>query len=257
MKKRHLYLLPGTMCDQRIWQPMAIELEKLTPNCYQLHYLTIAQLDTIEEIILDIKCQIISCQKKTLVNSSKQVSLATIKEPISLIGFSLGGYLASAFTLQFPELVEKLMLVANMSGKLSEKELKERKRTISWLKRYGYNGIPLKRIHTLLDEKARTNRIIIDTIKQMDSDLGQETLIHQLEVTTQRSNLLPDITASVIPTQFCIGENDCLVDINKLGMFCQVSEYAELSVIKNTGHMLPLESPDNLAEAIHEYFSIN
>jgi len=256
MSKRNLYLLPGTMCDQRLWQPMADELEQLAPNCYQFHYLTIAQLDTIEEIIQDIKCQIKLCHGKALTDSSK-LGLTINEQPVALIGFSLGGYLASAFTLQFPELVEKLMLVANMSGKLAEKDLKERKRTISWLKRYGYNGIPLKRIHVLLDESARQNNIIIDLIKQMDSDLGQEILIHQLTATTQRFDLLPNIIASTIHTQFCIGENDCLVDINKLGRFCEASETSELSVIKNTGHMLPLESPGKLAKAIHEYFSVS
>jgi len=253
MKKQALYLLPGTMCDQRLWQPMAKALEKLAPNVYQLHYLTIARLDTIDGIMQDIKRKIGHSHHNMRATNSSQSSTTNV--PSALIGFSLGGYLATEFTLQYPQLVKKLMLVANMSGTLPEKELKERKRTIDWLKHHGYNGIPLKRMHALLDESARSKLKLIETIKSMDADLGQETLIHQLEVTTKRHDLLPAIVASPIPTHFCIGDSDCLVDREKVSRYCEASEYAELSILKNTGHMLPLENPENLAEVIHRYFS--
>lgn len=243
METKHLYLLPGTMCDHRLWVPMAEALEQLAPKNYQMHYLAIAKLDCIDDIILDIKRQIVANQHD--------------ESGVALIGFSLGGYLASEFILKYPEIVAKLMLVANMSKKLSEKALKERKRTVNWLKQHGYSGIALKRIYALLDETNREQKAIIDVIKAMDTDLGQATLIHQLEVTTKRQDLLADIVSSTVPTHFCIGESDCLVDIEKVRQHCSTSNFASVSVIKATGHMLPLENPENLAKEIHNYFSMD
>jgi len=245
MAKQHLYLLPGTMCDHRIWAGMAKELERLAPNNYQLHYLTIPALYSINDIVIDIKNQIDKCLNKKDV------------QPIGLIGFSLGGYLATAFTLRFPEQVDRLMLVSNMSAKLPENELKERKRTISWLKAHGYNGIPVKRINALLDVDARKNQSIIEIIKIMDEDLGQEVLIQQLQVTTERENLLPEIIKHSVPTHFCIGESDCFVDINRLSTLCSASENTELSIISNTGHMLPLEQPEVLSRQLRSFFNLN
>lgn len=238
MNKKQLYLLPGTMCDHRLWEPMAVELERIAPSQYQLNYLTIAQLNTIEDVLLDIKAQL---------NKSNK--------PVALIGFSLGGYLASAFALRFPELVTQLMLVANMSGKLPETELKQRKRTINWLKLHGYSGIPLKRIHVLLSERAKSNSEIIDVIKCMDKDLGRDTLISQLNVTTQRDDLLPAIAASSTNSLFCLGSEDPLVNIDRVSKYCYLSDSSDISIIKNTGHMLPLESPRELAGIIHNYYS--
>ncbi len=80
--KKNLYFIPGTMCDLRLWSAMIDELNCLHPNEFQYHFLNISKQTSIDEIIDDINKQLPD-------------------EKIILIGFSLGGYLASAFAVKY------------------------------------------------------------------------------------------------------------------------------------------------------------
>ncbi len=225
-----IYLLPGTMCDSRLWQSFANELEVLSNVSYRFHYLTIANLATIDEIVDDIYHQL-------------------PKEKLTLVGFSLGGYLASAFAVKYPELIERLIIVSNLPRELPQAEIDERTRTVNWIKRHGYRGIPRKRILPLLDVSAQQNKAIIELIIDMDKMLGQSVLTHQLLATTKRQNLVDSLIALPLNKYFIVGENDNLVDVSFLRKMATVDQRMQLRVLENTGHMLPLEQPTLLAQA--------
>ena len=229
--KTTIYCLPGTMCDQRLWQ----DCIQYLPENIQLIHLAIPKGNSIDEIV-------------TLLE--KQLP----KGKINLAGFSLGGYVASAYALKFPEKINKLLLISNMSYSLPENELKERSRTISYLKTHGYSGIPTKRITALLDSSKQSNLEIINCIREMDTSLGKETLIHQLTVTTQRENLLIKLPTLSIPIMFLIGDNDSLVKLSRIEAILAKSSIISLSVLANTGHMLPLEQPQMCALNMSRFF---
>jgi len=226
--KKNLYFIPGTMCDLRLWSAMIDELNCLHPNEFQYHFLNISKQTSIDEIIDDIN--------KQLPN-----------EKIILIGFSLGGYLASAFAVKYAEQIEKLLVISNMPCALPDLEIKERSRTVAWIKKHGYRGIPLKRILALLDITAQRNNGIIHLIKEMDSTLGKETLLHQLLTTTKRQDLLIPLSKLQMNKFFCVGRNDSLVPIYTLDKFRNIDKRMTLDVFDDTGHMLPLEKPKELA----------
>jgi pimeloyl-ACP methyl ester carboxylesterase len=230
-----IYFIPGTMCDERLW---AETWDKLSLSLvgYTFKNLPIPSLNNIDKITqaLSLKLPNNSC----------------------LVGFSLGGYIASNIALKHPNKVANLMLISNMSSALPEKETKERSRTIQWINTNGYNGIPNKRIQHLLHPNAHKNQEIIQIIKDMDSTLGKSVLLHQLNVTTQRENLLPSLCKLAQPMKFLIGDTDNLVDIDKienqlqLTSIDQTQRKHDIEIVKNTGHMLPLEQPSHLAQTI-------
>lgn len=215
-----VYFLPGTMCDQRMWQPM---LASLDVNI-EAHFLAIPLRDSIEAIVDDIVLKL----PKTAVN---------------LVGFSLGGYLAAALALRYPERVLNLIVIANMPCALPDAEVKERTRTINWLKTHGYKGIPKKRVLNLLDPSHENNHAIISIIQQMDADFGGQVLTQQLKATTLRENLFELLPQLSVNKYFCVGESDTLVSLNALVDYTQTDRLAQLMILPKTGHMLPLESP--------------
>ncbi|NQZ22114.1 MAG: alpha/beta hydrolase [Colwellia sp.] len=229
--KNKIYCLPGTMCDQRLWQACIKHL----PENVELIHLAIPMGKSIDEIITALD--------KLLP-----------KGKVNLAGFSLGGYLASAYALKYPEKVSKLLLISNMSYSLPEAELKERSRTIAYLKTHGYSGIPTKRITALLHPDNRNNQDIIHCIREMDTSLGKATLIYQLTVTTQRENLLIKLPKLSFPVQFLIGDNDSLVKLSRISNILGQSEHVSLIVLSNTGHMLPLEQPQKCALKMNNFF---
>lgn len=231
-----LYFLSGTMCDERLWTEVWKELSLLIPTHIELIHLPIPSLNTIEDITQHL---------------SKNMS-----EGSYVIGFSLGGYLASNIALKFTNKVKKLLLVSNMSSALPEKEKKERLRTIQWINTNGYSGIPDKRINRLLSPNAHNNKHIKNVIREMDETLGKNVLLHQLKVTTERENLLSELMDLECPIKFTVGDTDCLVKLERIQKEIAQSTAANktLQVHENSGHMLPLEQPKSLANTISNYF---
>lgn len=227
--RNSLYLLPGTMCDRRLWKSFIAELDLMRPDHFDFHFVNIGQKATIDEILEDIKQQ--------LPNNK-----------VHLLGFSLGGYLASAFALKYPESIDKLFVVSNMPCALPEQEIKERTRAVAWIKRNGYSGIPQKRILALLDKSAHQNPNIIDLIKDMDNTLGEEVLLHQLLVTTKREDIFKPLSQLPLSKYFCVGQNDHLASVEALTNLQTIDINMKLSIIENTGHMLPLEKSKELAQ---------
>jgi len=219
------------MCNQLLWLTC---IEHLPENVELIH-LDIPVGNSIEEIV--------TLLKKHLPEGK-----------LNLAGFSLGGYIASAYALKYPEKVNKLLLISNMSYSLPEAELKERNRTIAFIKKHGYSGIPTKRITALLHPDNTNNQEVIHCIREMDISLGKETLIHQLTVTTQRENLLIKLPKLPFPIQFLIGDNDSLVKLSRIQAILELSKLVSLVVLSNTGHMLPLEQPQKCAINMNNFF---
>jgi len=231
MMNTKIYCLPGTMCDQRLWQVCIRHL----PINVKLVHIAIPMENSIDEIITAL---------------DKQLP----QENIYLAGFSLGGYIASAYALKYPEKISKLLLISNMSYSLPDKELKERSRTIAYLKTHGYSGVPTKRITALLHVNAHENHDVIACIRSMDKTLGKEVLVHQLTVTTQRQNILNKLPTLPMPVMFLIGDTDSLVKLGKIETIIEQSNRISLSVLSDTGHMLPLEQPQKCAINMMRFF---
>ena len=84
----------------------------------------------------------------------------------------------------------------------------------------------------------------------MDRVLGVEVLLHQLRVSMDRPNLLPLLGQLALPVTFLVGDHDGLVDLSVLRAELQGKGNIVLKEIANTGHMLPLESPQALASTL-------
>lgn len=208
------------MCDTRLWQPM-LSLEEAR---FKPHFLTIHAGNSIDEIVQHIAIQLPN-------------------EPVKLLGFSLGGYLATAFAVRYPERVAELFVVANLPCALPADEVKERSRTVNWIKKHGYRGIPKKRILKLLASNAYDNSAVIELIIEMDKSLGGDVLMAQLRATTQRINLSKQLRSLPINKHFCVGREDTLVNLDDLRQLTLQDKNMHLTVFEQTGHMLPLEQP--------------
>tara|TARA_B110000444_G_C18802588_1_gene578212 strand:- start:1053 stop:1643 length:591 start_codon:yes stop_codon:yes gene_type:complete len=178
-----------------------------------------------------------------------------IADKAILVGFSLGGYIASAIALKLGNKLQQLLIVSNFPKNLPPAEIKQRKRTIDWINQRGYSGIPNKRINDLLHpEIEQLNpsgyQKIKNTIVTMDRILGVEVLLHQLHVSMYRPNLLPLLGQLALPVTFLVGDTDSLVELSVLRAELQGKNNIALKEIAKTGHMLPLESPQALASML-------
>ncbi|MGB1297984.1 MAG: alpha/beta fold hydrolase [Psychrobium sp.] len=225
-----LYFLPGTQCNDRLWQ----KVFELLPAHFAPMALTIPDANSPLAIVKALHQQLPT-------------------QPINLIGFSLGGYLSALYATQYPESISRLMIIANHPHPLPNKELVTREFTLGFIRKNGYRGLPLSRIHGLLAPINHHKQNIIDTINLMDKECGEKTLVNQMQYTSQRENLMPAINQAPFSTHFVIGDNDALVAIDKLSQAIKHPNVS-LEMIQQCGHMSPLEDPAAIAQSIINHF---
>lgn len=231
-----LYFLPGTQCDQRLWQTVF----ELLPKHFVPHPITLPQGNNPLEIIHKLH--------------EKLFHDKHYAHPVNLLGFSLGGYLASLYAANYPTHINKLLVLANAPCSLSESELNIRKQTLAYISSHGYTGIPRKRIAQLLADCNKNNKHIITTISEMDKRCGQKMLEQQLANTTDRFNLIPQLIIQQFPIRFIIGTENNLVNTIKLEQDIIGSDIS-LCLINDCGHMIPLECPQAVAEHVSHFFN--
>lgn len=231
MSKTKLYFIPGTMCDQLIWSKIWPSLE----SQFELIHLPIPSEDNIQAVL-----------------SSLQTSLP--RENVNLIGFSMGGYLATCLAEQQPNLFNKLLIISNSPCALPEAEMLQRKQTIDWLQRFKYRGITEQKVVNMLAKNTVNRAELKATIEQMESNLGYDTLLTQLTATSNRSDKSTFLSSNTVDIAFCYGDQDKLVNKTWLQKLSFTHNFS-LTEVANCGHMLPLEQPEKLIEIVHNTFS--
>jgi len=229
------------MCNQDLWLPTWQLLRQQCHEELQLIPLVIPTVGSMDEVVSVLSKKIVADQA-------------------ILVGFSLGGYLASAIALKLGNRLKRLLVVSNFPKNLPTTEIKQRQRTVAWIKQRGYAGIPNKRINDLLHPdiqqfNAKSYQDIKHRIISMDRALGAKVLLHQLAVSVQRPNLLPLLAQLSLPISFLIGDADCLVELTALRQALVGTKHISLTEVADTGHMLPLESPQVLASTLIDLLS--
>ncbi len=224
-----LYLLPGTQCTSRVWQYVLPHLEAN----FQVRHLHIPNDCSLDDNAAQI-CDLLEGDK------------------VNIIGFSLGGYIASYIACKFPHKVNKLMVIANSPCSLKQDELVVRKNTLSILQLFGYKGMPVIRAASLLERREEEH---IDLMLAMDKELGSDTLMSQLEHTSIRQDLMAKLTRLSGDICFIYSQNDKLIDLDWMQRLAQ-QDLANISQkgIQGKSHMLILEEGEMVADEINTFF---
>lgn len=225
--KTTIYLLPGTMCDERLWNKL---LTYLNEN-YELIFLEIPKKETLNEI-----CDYLFLKIK--------------EKKINLLGFSLGAYIAAYFASKYPKKVSKLFLMSNTPCDLPKYEIEKRINIIDFINSYGIKGLSRKKVQSLLGEENQENDEIINLIQNMYITLGKEVFIQQLSSTLKREDLSKKLASLDIDITFFYALNDELISSEWIEEYIKISKNAKIETIKGSSHMLPLEKPFEVSNKI-------
>ncbi|OCK43508.1 hypothetical protein BA195_02050 [Tenacibaculum soleae] len=220
-----VYFISGTMCTVDLWQFVFPRLENIFPV-----HIDITLATSFDEI--------------------NKVILSKIDEKAIIVGFSLGGFSALNFAIHYPEKIKKLVIIAANTNGLNDNEVQLRKSTIDFLQNKKYKGISLVRIQQFLHPNHQ-NKEIISIIKKMDATLGKEVLIRQLKSTSSRLNITEQVLSLNIPIILIAAENDALISIADVKILVSKLQNGKHIIIKNCGHMIPLEKPEELANLLN------
>lgn len=222
-----LDLLPGTLCDERLWA----SLEQALGDGYLYNHLPLQQSRT---------------------RADMRELIASHSAPRShLVGFSLGAYLALEHAVHHPERIASLTLIANSARGLAADEIATRQRVIAMLERNVYAGITRQRLRELLHPSHLDDAAITGLIKQMALDLGKEVLVAQFAQTFDRPDLMDRLPGLPFPVLIVGADGDQLVASGDLVAMAERLPRATVHLLAEpSGHMIPLEAPAELARTM-------
>lgn len=233
MNKEKIYLIPGLMTDERLWKRIKPLLEK----DYDLVHLRIPHSEDFDEII-DLLFEQIKDEK------------------INILGFSLGGYIASYFALTFPNRVKKLFMLSATPGASNEAEIERRKEKFIQIEKEGFSGLSYEKAKSLVEKKNQNDEDLIKTIQDMFFDLGKETFISQLTSTFYRKDLFEDLIKLDMPIYFYYSKNDRLLNKDSIKRLLNSNHNMIIESRDGESHNIALEEPKLLVKKIYEWMNI-
>lgn len=179
-----------------------------------------------------------------------------------LVGHSLGGMTVQAFVTLHPDKarqrVSGIVLVATSSGRVIYPALA--KRVAPWVMASPLVDRALRAdpLGTLLVRRSlgkAAPRSQLDAIRQMFVATPPEVRTGLLE-TISALDLTEDLPNVDIPVTVVAGERDTLLPRYHARRIAQLVPGSRLVEIKDSGHMVPIEAPERLAEIIEEAFAV-
>jgi pimeloyl-ACP methyl ester carboxylesterase/predicted ester cyclase len=210
-----LMLLPGTLCDERLFAPL---LERLPARSF-----TVAVLDDDDPIRL----------ARTLLNAAP--------ERFALLGFSLGGLIALEMALMAPERIVGLALI-DSNARARSPDAPDRAASpgdaiaTGWPRLVGRTHRDDAALRALLDSMALT--------VGMDGYAVQERLV---AARTDKRDRLETLS---MPALVLAGADDMVCPPSFQHEIVERLPNATLSLIDGAGHFAPLESPDAVAAQV-------
>jgi pimeloyl-ACP methyl ester carboxylesterase len=180
-------------------------------------------------------------------------SAASIGEPLNLVAFSMGGYLALEYALANPGRVASLITVGSSAFGLSDQEKADRVRALAMLEKHDYRGMPAARLNQFVHASRQAEPEMVEVIRAMDRDLGKPVLVAQLRETSTRVSLAPRLAELDIPVMLIGADSDPFVPWEAIERMSTLIPGARAVLAHNAGHMIPLEQPDWLADQIAQF----
>lgn len=219
--------IPGFMLDDDLWRDIAPALAPFGP----LIHADPRRGDTIEDMARE--------------------ALALAPERFALLGFSMGGYVAREILRLAPARVTHLALIASSSR--GDNEIQARRREVAAAAApAAFRGISRRSVARSLAPERETDEALIARMVAMSQRLGGEVFHRQAAY--RRAGDGAALARISCPTLVVAGTRDRLRSLAESEELAQGIPGARL-VSLPTGHMIPMEAPDELGEILRGFLS--
>jgi pimeloyl-ACP methyl ester carboxylesterase len=219
-----LVLIPGHMCDARLWGPQLAALS----GTRTIHLAEVAGADSMTALAARL--------------------LADAPPRFALAGLSMGGIVAMEVARQAPERVERIALLD--TNPLSEAE------AVKAVRRERMARVEAGHLPEIVREEmkplylAEVRQPILDLCYDMALALGPEVFLRQSRALMERPDQTATLRALTIPALILHGAEDRLVPLERARLMAELMPQARLDLIEGAGHLPTLERPDATTAAL-------
>lgn len=227
-----LVLLPGMMCDARIFAP---QINALSAH-RAVHVAPIGAQDTVQTLAAE-----------TLAHAPPHFALA---------GLSMGGIVAMEMLRQAPDRISHLALLDTNHRAESKSKQALRKPQID----RAQNG----ELRTIMRDEMKPNYLadgpnqgaILDLCMAMAETLGADVFARQSRALRDRPNQTETLRHCHARTLVLCGAEDALCPPDRHRDMRALIPNATLTIIKDAGHLPTLEQPSQTNQALQSWLSL-
>ena len=224
--KQPLVLLPGMMCDERLFAP---QIEALA-STWAISVADLTQHDSMASLAASV--------------------LDDAPQTFALAGLSMGGIVAMEIMRQAPERVTRLGLFD--TNPLAEADAMKARRAPQIAKARAGG------LHEIMKHEMKPNYLaagpyrsqILDLCMDMAIDLGVDAFVNQSAALRDRQDHQETLKRVTVPTIVMCGEEDLLCPIERHQLMHDLIEGSSFEIIGGAGHLPTLEQADKVNAAL-------
>lgn len=172
-------------------------------------------------------------------------------ERVTMVGHSMGGYVALAFCEKYPESLDGLVLLSSTPNADTEQKVENRRREIE-LVRAGKKDMLAKvapEAGFAVQNRKRFKDYIEDLVEQVHitDDDGIVALLEGMIARKDQNEMLRE---SAVRQLFILGKLDNYISVEAAEAFIEKNPQAQVAWLENSGHMGFIEEPQACAEAL-------
>jgi pimeloyl-ACP methyl ester carboxylesterase len=225
----NLLLLPGLLCDGRLWQQQIFELS-----------------DYAHCIVADLSGE-------NSISAMAESAIAQIPAgPFALAGLSMGGYVALEIMRLVPKRVIALALLDTSARPDSAEATKNRRKAMADAQS-DFAAVVAALIPKLIHPKKMDSPALLGVITAMANTLGKETFINQQQAIIERVDSRADLANIHCHTLILCGRDDAVTPVEIHQEMHAAIANSELVIIEDCGHLSTLEKAAQVTGALTQW----
>ncbi len=223
-----LVLLPGLICDERLWRDVATGLDP-------------------HSIVADLT------QDDSIAAMAQRV-LAAAPSRFALAGLSMGGYVAFEIMRQAPERVTHLALFDTSARDDDEARKETRRKGLEMVAQGKFIGVSRGLLGKLITPQHMESELAGE-VQAMSERVGPDAYKRQQTAILNRVDSRPLLGAIRVPTLVGVGEGDTMTPPELAEEMAAGIADAELVRFPDSAHLPTMENPDAVVKAMQAWLA--
>ena len=180
-----------------------------------------------------------------------------IREPVTLCGLSLGGYIAFAFLRRHRDRLRRLVLCDTKSAEDPLQKKADRELLAVQVLEQGTANLAQNMPLNLLGQTTQRERpAIVETVREMIADASPEGVAAASRAMALRPDSTDLLAEIDVPTLIVCGEEDPISPPQEMREMADKIRGAAYVEIAGAGHLSPFERPDDFNERLLQFLKV-
>ncbi|MFZ5962903.1 alpha/beta fold hydrolase [Thalassococcus sp. BH17M4-6] len=224
-----LVLLPGLLCDARLFAP---QVEALSREIGVM-VAPVAPGERLEEIASNLLPQLpLKC---------------------ALAGHGLGGMVAMELMRRAPERITRIALMDTSPLAETPQEASAREPQIVGARAGRLAEVAREALPSAALAPGPQRAALMHLVGDMGRALGAESFVHQSRALQRRRDQQGTLRRCKVPALVLCGAHDSLYPVKRHSFMAELIPHAELRVIEDAGHLPTLEAPEATTDALRDW----